>query len=64
MLYEVITDLQAVVVVGDINAEKVEEKVKTLFSNIPVKENPAPRKYYKIEDTTEPGFIVAKDKEA
>ncbi|SMO61206.1 zinc protease [Saccharicrinis carchari] len=57
-------DLQAVVVVGDVDTEKVEQKVKTLFSKIPAKENPAERVYYPIEDSEEMGFVVAKDKEA
>ncbi len=56
--------LQAVVVVGDIDAEKVEQKVKDLFSSIPAKENPAERVYYPIEDSKELGYVVAKDKEA
>ncbi len=57
-------DLQAVVVVGDFDADKVEAKVKELFSKIPAKENAAERIYYPVEDSKEPGYIVAKDKEA
>jgi len=57
-------DLQAVVVVGDIDATKVEEKVKTLFSTIRMPENAAERVYYSVEDTKEVGYVVAKDKEA
>jgi zinc protease len=57
-------DLQAVIIVGDVDADKVEEKVKELFSQIPAKENPAERIYYPIEDSKELGFVVAKDKEA
>ncbi len=56
--------LQAVVVVGDVDAEKVEQKVKELFSSIPAKENPAERVYYTVEDSKELGYVVAKDKEA
>ncbi len=57
-------DLQAVVVVGDVDAEKVEQTVKEMFSSIPAKENAAERVFYQIEDTKELGFVVAKDKEA
>ncbi len=57
-------DLQAVVVVGDIDTEKVEQKVKELFSKIPAKTNPAERIYYPIPDADELAFVVAKDKEA
>ena len=57
-------DLQAVVVVGDVDADKVEQKVKDLFSAIPAKKNPAERVYYPIKDSKELDFVVAKDKEA
>ena len=57
-------DLQAVVIVGDIDAEKIEEKVKALFSKIPMKKNPAERTYTKVDDSKEVGYVVAKDKEA
>ena len=57
-------DLQAVVVVGDVDAGMVEQKVKDLFSKIPAKENAAERIYYPIEDSEELSFVVAKDKEA
>ncbi len=57
-------DLQAVIVVGDFDADKVEAKVKELFSKIPAKENAAERIYYPVEDSKEPGYVVAKDKEA
>ncbi len=58
------TDLQAVVVVGDIDADRVEQKVKEMFSTIPAKENAAERIYYPVADSEELGFVVAKDKEA
>ena len=57
-------DLQAVVVVGDIDSEKIEEKVKELFSKIPAKENATERIYYPVEDSQETGYVLAKDKEA
>ncbi|MCW3807567.1 M16 family metallopeptidase [Plebeiibacterium marinum] len=57
-------DLQAVVVVGDIDADKIEQKIKDLFSKIPAKKNAAERKYYPVEDSKEMGFVVARDKEA
>ncbi|GAF03557.1 M16 family metallopeptidase [Saccharicrinis fermentans] len=57
-------DLQAVVVVGDVDAEKIEQKVIALFSKIPAKKNAAERLYYPVPDSDELGFVVAKDKEA
>ncbi|MFT5668933.1 MAG: zinc protease, partial [Vicingaceae bacterium] len=56
-------DLQAVVIVGDIDAEKIEEKVKALFSKIPMKKNAAERTYTQIEDSKELAYVAAKDKE-
>jgi len=57
-------DLQAVVIVGDIDVEKMETKVKALFSKIPMPKNAAERTYCKVEDSKEIGYVVAKDKEA
>ena len=37
------TDLQAIAVVGDIDVDKVEASIKTIFSPIPAIENPIPR---------------------
>jgi zinc protease len=56
-------DLQAVVIVGDIDAEEIEAKVKALFSKIPMKKNAAERTYTQVEDSKEVGYVAAKDKE-
>lgn len=56
-------DLQAVVIVGDVDAEKIEAKVKALFSKIPMKKNAAERTYTKVEDSKELAYVAAKDKE-
>ena len=58
------TDNQAIAVVGDINAEEVEAKVKTLFSQIKAVENPKKKPEFKIPSHEEPYFVVATDKEA
>lgn len=57
-------DQQAVVVVGDIDAEEVEKKVKKLFSTIPLKENLPQREYFKIPDNQDLIFGKATDPEA
>ncbi len=57
-------DLQAVVIVGDIDAEKMEAKVKALFSKIPMPKNTAERTYCQVEDSKELAYVAAKDKEA
>lgn len=57
-------DLQAIVVVGDIDAEAVEAKVKQMFSDIPKPVNPAERVYYPVPDNEEPIVSIVSDPEA
>ena len=56
-------DLQGIIIIGDIDVNQVEEKVKTLFSNIPKPTNPAERIYYPVPDNEEPIVGIAQDKE-
>lgn len=58
------TDLQAIAIVGDINPDEVESKVKALFSKLPGEKDPAPREYFKIPSYKETRFVLATDKEA
>ena len=58
------TDLQAIAVVGDINAEAVEAKIKALFSKIPAVENPPPRYFPEVPYHKETYYVLATDKEA
>jgi zinc protease len=57
-------DLQGLIIIGDIDPEQIENKLKTLFADIPAPENPAERVYFEIEDNTEPLVGIATDKEA
>ena len=57
-------DLQGIIIVGDIDAEKVEEKVKTLFSKIELDPNAAERIYFPVPDNEETIVSIATDKEA
>ncbi len=57
-------DLQGIVIVGDFDADKVEKKVKTLFSDIPKAQNPAERIYHPVPDNKEPIIAIASDPEA
>ena len=57
-------DLQAVVVVGDINVDAIEQQIKDKFSSIPAKENPRPKIIPPIADNKEPLVCVCTDKEA
>ena len=56
-------DLQGIIVVGDIDVEQTEAKIKALFGPIPMPENPAERKYFPVPDNKEPIITIAKDKE-
>lgn len=58
------TDLQAIAIVGDIDFDQVEAKVKKLFSKIPAVENPLPRPFFEIPDHENTRFVLATDKEA
>jgi len=57
-------DLQAILIVGDIDVDKVEAKVKALFSDIPKRQDSTPRIVYPIADNQQPIVSVVKDKEA
>ena len=57
-------DLQAVIVVGDIDVKVVEEKIKTMFGNIPAKQNPKKKEIYGIAPNKEPLVAVCTDPEA
>ena len=56
-------DQQGIIVVGDIDVDEVEAKIKDIFSTIAKPENPAERFYVQIEDNDEPIISVAKDAE-
>jgi len=58
------TDLQAIAVVGDFDADEMEKKVRKQFSAIPPLEDPPERPFYDIPDNEEPIFGLVTDKEA
>ena len=57
-------DLQALVIVGDVNAADVEKMIIEKFSKIKPKKNPRERIYYPIEPTKGQVAVVCTDKEA
>lgn len=57
------SDLQGIIIVGDINVDEMEAKVKKVFSNIKAPVNPAKRTYFTIADNKEPIVAIATDKE-
>ena len=56
-------DQQGIVVVGDVDVDKVEAKIKELFSPIQMPANAPERKYEPVPDNKEPIITIAKDKE-
>ncbi len=56
-------DLQGVIVVGDIDVDKVEAKVKEMFGSIKMPENPAAYEHYPVPANNEPIYVIDKDKE-
>ena len=56
-------DQQGIVVVGDIDVDKVEAKIKEIFSPIEMPANAAERVYEQVPDNKEPIITIAKDKE-
>ena len=56
-------DQQGIIVVGDIDPDKVEAKIKAVFSPVKMPENPAVREYFPVPDNKEPLIAIDKDKE-
>lgn len=57
-------DLQAIIIVGDIDAAKVEADLKKLFGTIPTPVNPAKRELANVPDNDDPIVSIETDKEA
>ena len=56
-------DLQAIVVVGDVDVDKMEKKIKKLFSPIPMPKNAAERIDYPVNGNDSMIVCIEKDKE-
>lgn len=57
-------DLQAVIIVGDFDVDKMESMVKDYFSDNKMPANPTPRPDYEVPGNKEPLVAIATDKEA
>lgn len=58
------TDLQAVVIVGDFDADEMEARVKRILSKVPAAKNPAERKEYTVASNEDFLYKYATDEEA
>lgn len=57
-------DLQGIIIVGDVDVDAVEKRIKEMWQDIPKPENAAERVFFTVEDNKEPLVAVASDKEA
>ena len=57
-------DLQSILIVGDVDVDKVEAKIKSMFADISKKSNAGERPIYPILDNAAPIVSVVKDPEA
>ncbi len=56
-------DMQALIVVGDVDVDQVEAKIKSIFADIPAAENPKAKDVIKIPDNKEPIIGILTDPE-
>lgn len=56
-------DQQGIIVVGDVDVDEIESKIKSIFADLRMPENLAERVYYPVADNKEPIIATAKDKE-
>lgn len=56
-------DLQGIIIVGDIDVDQMEAKIKSVFADVKKPVNPAERVYYPVADNQEPLVYIGKDKE-
>ena len=57
-------DNQAIIVVGDIDVDEIEKKIKELWANVPARVNRGERPLYSVDDNVEPIVAIVRDKEA
>ena len=57
-------DLQAIIVVGDINVDEIEQKIKNLWADVPARVNRGERPLHTVGDNAEPIVAIVRDKEA
>ena len=57
-------DNQAIIVVGDIDVDKIEEKIKALWADVRARQNRGERPLYSVDDNETPIVAIVRDKEA
>ena len=56
-------DLQGIIIIGDVDPEQVENRIKAIFADIPYPENAAERTRFQVADNKEPLVGIATDVE-
>ncbi|MBO4328512.1 MAG: insulinase family protein, partial [Bacteroidales bacterium] len=56
-------DLQGIIVIGDIDVDQIESRLKEMFADIPAPVNPAERVHFPVADNEEPIVSIATDVE-
>ena len=57
-------DNQAIIVIGDIDVDQIEAKIKALWADVPARVNRGERPLYSVDDNKEPIVAIVRDKEA
>ena len=57
-------DNQAIIVVGDIDVDQIEQKIKALWADVPARVNRGERPLHSVYDNAEPIVAIVRDKEA
>ena len=57
-------DLQAVIVIGDVDVDQIEAKIKSIFADIPAPVNPQEKVLYQLPQNEEPIIGIITDAEA
>ncbi len=56
-------DLQGIIIIGDIDVNQIENRLKEMFADIPAPVDPAERVYFPVADNKEPIVSIATDVE-
>ena len=56
-------DLQGIIIVGDVDVDKVENRIREMWSDIKLAPNAAQREYVQVPDNAKPIVAIAHDKE-
>ena len=56
-------DLQGIIIIGDVDLNEVESRIKSIFEDIPAPIDPAERTRFEVADNTEPIVSICTDRE-